>query len=265
MSLLQEQAARKSSSTAAQFTFTCDSRVPGTVAWPRPQAPPHGSGGRPTNTHGTQTSPPISNGNLPQQQNYDPSQAQDFRERQGPKKNRRSAGKEYQIAARQRREQQELQNYHHPLAPEDEWICEFCEYERIFGTPPEALIRQYEMKDRRIRKQEAERRRLLEKAKMKGRKSKKGTKPGAKNAAATQDRQAQGGRHASAGSSHAPQGAGERHYYNDDDYDGYAQDGQPTSPTYPLPTVAQHKASQNHDEKHTNVQGGAGNSEALAS
>ncbi|OBT65397.1 hypothetical protein VE03_06032 [Pseudogymnoascus sp. 23342-1-I1] len=268
MSLLQEQAARKSSSTAAQFTFTCDSRVPGTVAWPRPQAPPHqGSGGRPTNTHGTQTSPPISNGSLQRQGNYDPSQAHNFGGRQGavPKKNRRSAGKEYQIAARQRREQQELQNYHHPLAPEDEWICEFCEYERIFGTPPEALIRQYEMKDRRIRKQEAERRRLLEKAKMKGRKSKKGTKPGAKNAAATQDRQAQGGRQASGGSSHAPHGAGEKYYYNDDDYDGYAQDDNPPSPTYPLSTPGQQKATYNHDEKHTNVQGGAGNSEALAS
>jgi hypothetical protein len=78
------------------------------------------------------------------------------------KKTRRRAGKEYLIAARQRREQQEYQNYHHPPAPEDEWICEFCEYERIFGTPPEALIRQYEIKDRRVRKQEAERRRLLE-------------------------------------------------------------------------------------------------------
>lgn len=121
------------------------------------------------------------------------------------------------------------------------------------------------MKDRRIRKQEAERRRLLEKAKMKGRKSKKGSKPGAKNAAATQDRQAQGGRHASGGSGHAPPGAGEKYYYNDDDYDGYAQDDNPPSPTYPLSTVGQQKASHSHDEKHTIVQGGAGNSEALAS
>ena len=214
------------------------------------------------NTHGTQTSPPLSNGSLPRQQNYDPSHT--TKGRQPPKKNRRPAGKEYLIQARQRREQQELQNYHHPVAPEDEWICEFCEYERIFGTPPEALIRQYEMKDRRIRKQEAERRRLLDKAKMKGRKSKKGSKPGAKNAAATQDRQTQGSRHTSAGQSHTPQGTSET-YYDDNDYDEYAQDDQPPSPTYPLATLGQQRAGHHYDEKHTIVQGGAGNSEALVS
>ncbi|KAI0867942.1 hypothetical protein GGS24DRAFT_245549 [Hypoxylon argillaceum] len=62
---------------------------------------------------------------------------------------------------------------HHPPAPEDYYLCEFCEYELIFGHPPEALIRQYEIKDRRRRREEAERRRLLEKAKMKSRKGKK--------------------------------------------------------------------------------------------
>lgn len=271
MSLLQEQAARKSTSTAAQFTFTCDSRVPGTVAWPRPHAPPlsmsQGPGGRPMNTHGTQTSPPLSNGSLSRHQNYDPSQPQKSNGRQGTvpaKKNRRPAGKEYLIAARQRREQQELQNYHHPLAPEDEWICEFCEYERIFGTPPEALIRQYEMKDRRIRKQEAERRRLLEKAKMKGRKGKKGSKANAKNSAATQDRQSQGGRHPSAGQNHTPQGTSET-YYDDNDYDDYAHDLHPPSLNYPPATSGQQKVSHNDDDQHNIVQGGAGNSEALVS
>jgi hypothetical protein len=54
------------------------------------------------------------------------------------------------------------------------WICEFCEYEDIFGVPPVAMIRRYEIKDRQERKKAAERRRLLEKAKMKGRKGKKG-------------------------------------------------------------------------------------------
>ena len=61
-------------------------------------------------------------------------------------------------------------------------MCEFCEYESIFGTPPEALVRQYEIKDRRERKRLAEKRRLLEKAKMKGKKGKKGSKNAAKNA-----------------------------------------------------------------------------------
>ena len=56
------------------------------------------------------------------------------------------------------------------------WICEFCEYEDIFGCQPEQLIRQYERKDRAERKRQAEKRRLLEKAKAKNRKNKKGGK-----------------------------------------------------------------------------------------
>lgn len=83
-------------------------------------------------------------------------------------------------AAKQRRRETEIQNAQHPPAPEDTWMCEFCEYERIFGRPPEALIRQYEIKDRRRRREEAERRRLLEKAKMKSRKGKKASKAPAK-------------------------------------------------------------------------------------
>ena len=63
-------------------------------------------------------------------------------------------------------------------------MCEFCEYEAIFGQPPQALIQQYEQKDRREKKRIAEKRRLLEKAKMKGRKGKKGGKAAAKNSTA---------------------------------------------------------------------------------
>lgn len=61
------------------------------------------------------------------------------------------------------------------------WICEFCEYEDIYGAPPYALIRQYEIKDRKERKKAAEKRRLLEKAKLKGRKNKKGAGKGKNN------------------------------------------------------------------------------------
>jgi len=274
MSLLQEQAARKANPAAAQFTFTCDSQVPGTVAWPsRPQPPlqsmNQNQSTRPMDTHATQTSPSLSNGSARQAQGLDSSQhapKQNGRQGGAPgKKNRRPTGKEYLIAARQRREQQELQNYHHPPAPEDEWICEFCEYERIFGTPPEALIRQYEMKDRRIRKQEAERRRLLEKAKMKGRKSKKNGKAGAKHAAAAPHGQATG-RHGSAAPSHTPQGTSETYYDDDEGYEEeYTHDEHPPSPTLPLATLGQQGGNHNFDPKHAVVQGGAGNSEALVS
>lgn len=79
------------------------------------------------------------------------------------------------MAARKRKVQQEYKNYQNPPQRGDITICEFCEYEAIFGTPPVALIRQYEIKDRKERKRIAERQRLLEKAKMKGRKGKKGS------------------------------------------------------------------------------------------
>jgi hypothetical protein len=58
------------------------------------------------------------------------------------------------------------------------WICEFCEYEDIWGSRPEALIRQYEIKDRKERQKAEERRRLLEKAKQKNRKGKKNNAKG---------------------------------------------------------------------------------------
>lgn len=79
-------------------------------------------------------------------------------------------------AARHRQQMQEERNRQNPPKRDEIWICEFCEYEAIFGRKPRALIRQYEVKDRRIRQEEADRRRLLEKAKAKGRKSKKGAK-----------------------------------------------------------------------------------------
>lgn len=99
-----------------------------------------------------------------------------------PKKPRRRRGDVYALAARQRKLQQEYSNIQHPPAPEDVWICEFCEYEAIFGQPPHALIKQYEIKDRKEQRRLAEKRRLLEKAKLKGRKGKKQTKNAAKAA-----------------------------------------------------------------------------------
>ncbi|KAK4544672.1 hypothetical protein LTR36_003921 [Oleoguttula mirabilis] len=96
-------------------------------------------------------------------------------------KTRRKPSKEYALAARQRQLQQEYTNYHHRPTKDNMWICEFCEYEDIFGVPPVAMIRSYEIKDRAERKKAAEKRRLLEKAKMKGRKGKKGKGKGGNN------------------------------------------------------------------------------------
>lgn len=150
-----------------------------------------------------------------------------------PKKSRRRAGNEYLIAARQRREQQKWRNDHHPIPKEDQWTCEFCEYEQIFGTPPVALIKQYEIKDRNARKQEAERRRLLEKAKMKGRKGKKGSKAASKSNPAAQDRQAQRTQQPVSmnPSQSQSQDTQSEDYYEDEYDDDYTQDDAPPSPT----------------------------------
>ena len=137
-------------------------------------------------TQGTQTSPNMAAQVNQQGQQGSEQQTQGGQPSVQGKKSRRSAGNVYALAARQRRIQQQYTNLHHPPNIEDIWICEFCEYESIFGHPPEALIRQYEIKDRKERRRLAEKRRLLEKAKMKGRKGKKATKNAAKNAAAHQ-------------------------------------------------------------------------------
>lgn len=138
-------------------------------------------------TQGTQTTPTLRGGS------YDPATVTLPPQPPGvpgppnaapPKKTRpRRPSKEYALAARQRRLQQEYTNYHHKPTKDNMWICMFCEYEDIYGVPPEALIRTYEIKDRALRKKAEEQRRLLEKAKSKNRKGKKGGK-GGKNAAA---------------------------------------------------------------------------------
>lgn len=144
-------------------------------------------------TQGTQTSPSMTAqahqqfqqpSQMQQQpQNHDGSAAEPAN---AGRKKKRSPDSVYALAARQRKIQQQYANLHHPPSIEDLWICEFCEYESIFGRPPEALIRQYEIKDRKERKRLAEKKRLLEKAKMKGRKNRKATKNATKNTSAHQ-------------------------------------------------------------------------------
>ncbi|KAI1360728.1 hypothetical protein F5Y08DRAFT_343363 [Xylaria arbuscula] len=187
VSLLQQQIPTKPSpQSSTQFTFTFGSQNP--VSWPgsdpashgmtgshRVHQPPsaadyHGATARSTQTH-SGISP-----NLPGLNNNHPAgdgMAKGAPNAADPPKKSKRRGNSLLRAARQRRRDTEFQNMHHPPAPEDYYLCEFCEYELIFGHPPEALIRQYEIKDRRRRREEAERRRLLEKAKMKSRKGKK--------------------------------------------------------------------------------------------
>ncbi|KAL8972650.1 MAG: hypothetical protein Q9183_000428 [Haloplaca sp. 2 TL-2023] len=195
-SLLEQHASKKPASAKTQFTFTCGSDSAKTMAWQEqppvntinpaygmmpPSNPPpaqKAQSSRDFATQGTQTSPKMAPGqsqDVPPQGPVNPEMQQPLR------KPRRSLAKQLAYSARQRRMQQAYDNQYRPPAPEDTWICEFCEYEMIYGSPPEALIRQYEIKDRHERRRLAEKRRLLEKAKMKGRKGKKGNKNAAKS------------------------------------------------------------------------------------
>lgn len=204
ISLLEQQSLKKPSSANTQFTFTCESDASKSVVWPgdssvgRSAYSHTASPTNPTsaanqssmhhsrkdfNTQGTQTSPSMAN-----QQGQSAAGGQAAGQTQ--RKPRRSAAKRYAMAARERRTQQQYNNYHHPPKEDEIWICGFCEYESIFGRPPEALIRDYEIKDRKERKRLAEKRRLLEKAKMKGRKGKKGNKNNGKGISGSAQQQA---------------------------------------------------------------------------
>ncbi|KAF4809222.1 hypothetical protein CGCSCA5_v011652 [Colletotrichum siamense] len=232
VSLLQQHSSSvKSSPTATQFTFTCDSPVP------KPQWP----GTDPLGSHGslpgygnkfrqasmaTQTLDAASSIAAPPA----PAPAGKGGAQTGKKKkSRRRQEKELRLAAKHRRQEAEYRYINNPPKPEDMWICEFCEYERIFGEPPYALIKQYEIKDQKARRKEAERKRLLEKAKAKSRKAKKATKSPGKTASPQSQQQA--------GSADAPAGHTTNPGFTTDEYiediegdnfdDSYSQDDPP--------------------------------------
>ena len=245
MSLLEQQSVKKAPSTSTQFTFTCESDTSKGVVWPGENSSLPASFSHPASqsnplsasapssfnhqrkdfsTQGTQTSPSM--GLL---QSHAATHTQSGS--QQPTKPRRSAAKRYAIAARERRAQQEYNNFHHPPRQEDIWICEFCEYESIFGKPPEALIRQYEIKDRKERKRLAEKRRLLEKAKMKGKKGKKHSKNTAKSTNASAQPQASQQTHISNSDARVTQSHGTQ----SDDYYADEYDDGPPGPMPPPP------------------------------
>ncbi|EME85102.1 uncharacterized protein MYCFIDRAFT_187826 [Pseudocercospora fijiensis CIRAD86] len=196
VSLLQSAASPANSATPkTQFTFTCESDSATKMVDQHthyPAGPPTPAriahpGTKPA--HGTQTSPPLRQqpNNVarppppPANTAPPPGQAQQQAAPPPRPKPRRNPTKEYAYQASQRKKNQQYQNYHHRPKPDDMWICEFCEYEDIYGAPPYAMIRRYEIKDRQERKKAAEKKRLLEKAKMKGRKNKKGAGKGKNN------------------------------------------------------------------------------------
>ncbi|KAL7276526.1 hypothetical protein RUND412_000486 [Rhizina undulata] len=168
-----------------QFTFVCESPVSASLALTSPSMynPDSSSGAaavestthqKPMHTVGTQTSPNMSNTNAV----YPPTPQQGKKKSVHPRS--AAARREYALQQQRRRRQEAGGGNNNG----EIWICEFCEYESIFGEAPEALMRQYDIKDRRERRRLAEKRRLLEKAKQKGKKNsnKNGSK---KNSAAS--------------------------------------------------------------------------------
>ncbi|GAM90976.1 hypothetical protein ANO11243_090230 [Dothideomycetidae sp. 11243] len=148
------------------------------------------------------------------------------------KPRRRHPSKEFALAARQRRLAQEFNNYQSKPTKDSMWICEFCEYEDIWGYPPRALIRQYEIKDRAERQKAEERRRLLEKAKMKKNKGKNKGK-GGKNASTQPATNANQPYDQSLDNVNMPPDLQGDEYYDDEYDDGYNQ-VDPNDPAYAL-------------------------------
>ena len=251
-SLLDSATATKGTpaSSKTQFTFTMESesatKMVDQAVYGTPTPATRGMNGQPvpaktSSTQGTQTTPSLRSGAthtgnvVRQAQNTAVSQQQpppppppQPNLNQAPlppkMKPRRRPSAEYRAAARERRMQQEYTNYHHRPSKGNMWICEFCEYEMIYGVQPVALIRQYEIKDRAERKRAAEKQRLLEKAKAKGRKGKKGGKGkgGGHNANSNLNNAGHHGAGGAGGQQHAydpnmPLPEGDE-YYDDEEY-----------------------------------------------
>ncbi|WPH05123.1 Hypothetical protein R9X50_00802500 [Acrodontium crateriforme] len=263
-SLLQA-ATSQNTTPKTQFTFACESEsankmadqqaaaVAAAYGSPSPagalqsRGPNGPANARGMSTQGTQTTPQLRQGQAngqPRPPNLPATHpaGQQAGPAPPPKpKPRRRPSKEFALAARQRQLQQEYTNYHHRPAKDNMYICEFCEYEDIFGVPPAALIRRYEIKDRQERKKAAEKRRLLEKAKMKNRKGKKGKggKNNSNNAPAGQPLSVNG--HTPYDPHYPPDAEGEEYYDDEeygDEYEPVDGDGYPVDDGYypPVPS-----------------------------
>ncbi|KAK5662926.1 hypothetical protein OQA88_6338 [Cercophora sp. LCS_1] len=259
MSLLHQQPSAKRGPASSQFTFTCNAQVPFTFGWSgsarRPSVPSHQvppprtandawSRGPHTsqNSHTPPPAPPAADmaskethprSNMPAQQ--PPAQ----------RTTRRSAARDYAAAALARRRETELYNKRHPPKPDEAWVCYFCDYERIFGQPPVALVRQYEIKDRKQRQADQRLKANWEKMKKGKNKGKKSSKLPAKPEMGYDGHQ---GGHGAPMHSNYSQGT-QSEEYEDDDYEDEDQEYDPEEELPPLEpdeagfTHQQHKAS----------------------
>lgn len=153
--LKQDNLKQREGMISKDFDFTCDSPVSRNLPAP-PPAPVEILPSEPISI-ATQTSPSLAA--------MDPILP--------PRHRRTKEEKAYdrqRLLAKQRREARSKLK---PGEKETIWICQFCEFESIFGFAPLALINGYTERVRAARRAALERKRLLEKARSKGKKKKK--------------------------------------------------------------------------------------------
>ncbi|KAK1750268.1 hypothetical protein QBC47DRAFT_310338 [Echria macrotheca] len=224
----------KQSPVSSQFTFTCGSQVP-SVGWSQPDRGPSTQSQPPAArpvTRNWSHNPPATQPNptpsfVPEAGDKETVGSSKNPTPQNPataprKTSRRSLAKEYDAAAKARRRQTQISNKRHPPNPEDVWVCHFCEYEAIYGEPPEALIRQYEIKDHKQRLLAQQRRAQLERMRKGKSKSKKNSKAAAK-ASQGHDQPQSIDDHDTRTHSNYSQGTHSEEYYDEEEYedDGY--------------------------------------------
>ncbi|KAL1838690.1 hypothetical protein VTJ49DRAFT_2416 [Mycothermus thermophilus] len=241
ISLLQQSTKRSPATT--QFTFTCE-QVPSGLTWPgsdrriSPMSQQTAGAAAQNKENWPRASQAAATGHVPPP--APPSAemgSKDAHSRNGvsgaetphatpPRKStRRRTTKSYLVAAEERRRATQLYNKRHPPKPDEIWICHFCEYEWIFGHPPEALVRAYEIKERKQKQLEEQRRAQWERMKKGKHKGKKNSKLPNKNShAGAQDnmhhhadtRGGMAGDHHHYG--HGGHGEEEEEYYDEDEY-----------------------------------------------
>jgi len=235
ISPLQDYLSKKRDPASAQFTFTCDSQVPGALAWPAPDrrtsstAQAHqalsarqGGDNWSRNTRASQNDAPPA-APLDAEAASKEASSQNSVAGQDPvaaqKAARRSLAREYDAAAKTRRRETLLYNKRHPPKPEEVWICHFCEYESIFGSPPSALIRLYEVRDRKQRLSEQQRKAQWERLRKGKHKGKKNNKLAAKSNDAAHDTHQTTAAQGAATNSNAGQGSQSDDYFNVSEYE----------------------------------------------
>lgn len=175
VSLLQNPSINRASPASTQFTFTCESQVPGTYRGDLSGLPPPGyiPGKGPAMPHGMGT---VNDQGASRHDTLPKGGSQGSPGRQ--RRTRKSIDRELEEQARQRRAKTRESRRRNPVPIEEEWVCDFCIYESIWGEPPAAIIRAYEERERRERIAEMNKKRRLEQVKARSRKSKKQTKSG---------------------------------------------------------------------------------------